>query len=103
MLLELTPTQSADYTLFYSGDLLVFSGGIPEDLATHPSITLAQAREPETLELTSPIVSPTPDNCSSVQETDIDSAILRDKDVYKLLGKQTTTLLFTNGDLNRFS
>lgn len=89
--MELTAVRSADYTVFgSSGDLLVFSGGIPEDLATHPTITLAQAREPEKLELTSPIVSPTPDSSSSVPDTDIDSAIIRDKDVYKLQGKQIT-------------
>ena len=69
----------------------MFSGGIPEDIATQPmsTITLAQAREPDTLELTSPIVSPTPDSCSSLQETDIDSTILRDKDAHLLQGKQT--------------
>ena len=74
--------------LSYSNDLLVFAGGIPEDLATNPTITLARAREPDELEVTSPICTPSPDcngDSSPLIERDIE--IMREKDTNKLQGQ----------------
>ncbi|KAI6658548.1 Lethal(2) giant larvae protein-like protein 1-like [Oopsacas minuta] len=70
--------------IWTSSDILVFGGGIPEDLATNPTITLARAREPEKLELTSPIASPVPYCSSPIAEDNDNPVILREQDIHKL-------------------
>ena len=87
------------YKCFHSNDLLVFAGGIPEDLATNPTITLARAREPDELEVTSPIASPSP-QCNGVNSPLIErDVVMRENSSNKLQGNNTFICINTSSHL----